>query len=356
MNKGIVIDIKDSIATVMSSEGCFQRIKAFPGCYQGMEMVYSDFDIVRSRKNKKQTSIVKKFSNIAVAAVIGIAMISSSYVYYDNNVAVYAAVTVDVNPSMQFDIGKNSQVVGIHEFNKDAETLLDGLNLKGQKIDQAIKNVEVRLEEKGYFNNKNNYMLVGYAGVKENVDMKNLQKIVSSAAIETAKSNNISLDVKSVEVSAADLKNSIDKKTSVGRQAYVSRLKENGIINKNINASTAKISNLVESQNNSVVEVSGVITNVTSGGVVDNNGNKDNDSGSTAGTPSVSPTDVLTPAATNTPSVNNTSTPNTTPTVSPTNTFTPTPIPTVTPTATPTNNGNGGKTEDNIKYNGKNKK
>ncbi len=366
MNKGMIIDIKDNVMTVMSSEGCFQRVKSFPGCYQGMEMVYSDFDILRSNKNKKHTSIIKMFTNAAVAAVIGFAMISSSYIYYDNNIAVYASVTVDVNPSMQFDIGKNNQIVGIHEFNKDAETLLEGLDLKGEQIEQAIKKVEVRLEEKGYFKSKkSNYMLVGYAGVKKSVDMKSLQKKISAVAINAAKSNNISLDVKSIEVSASELKESIDEKTSVGRQVYVIRLKAKGIINKSTNASTAKISNLIKSQNNSVVEVSGVITNVTS---------SDLDV-----SPTATPVIVLTPTSTSTTSDNGDSTSTSSPTVNPLNSVSPTPIltptptptitqtptpsptpiltptPTITPSASPSTTVKGDKTKDHTKYKGNKK-
>ncbi len=167
MNKGVVLELNNDIATLMSEDGRFLRVKAFPGLYPGMEMVYNDMDIIRTKsKASPKLKFPMGFTRIAVAVVMGFAMISGSYVYYDNNMAVYASVTVDVNPSMQLDIGKRNQVVDVQEFNTDAVTLLEGLDLKGQQVDDAISEVEDRLQEKGYFkSDKENFMLIGYVSV-----------------------------------------------------------------------------------------------------------------------------------------------------------------------------------------------
>ena len=251
MNKGVVVEVSNDIATIMSEDGRFLRVNAFKGLYQGMEMAYNDLDIVRNKNvNKKdKTSFVFKFSQLVAAVVLGVALLSGSYVYYDYNFAIYASVTLDVNPSMQLDIGKNSQIVDVEELNLDAEKLLEGLDLNGQSVVQAISKVENRLKEKGYFNSeKENFMLLGYMNINGKLDMKALKNKVENSAIKEANAANILLQVKSVNVNPALVKLA-DGKVSAGKQTYVNQLKQQGIIDKNTNVVTAKIPALFESQN-----------------------------------------------------------------------------------------------------------
>ena len=251
MNKGVVVEVSNDIATIMSEDGRFLRINAFKGLYQGMEMAYNDLDIVRNKKaNKKdKTSFVFKFSQLVAAVVLGVALLSGSYVYYDYNFAIYASVTLDVNPSMQLNIGKNSQIVDVEELNLAAEKLLEGLDLNGQSVDQAISEVENILKEKGYFkSDKENFMLLGYMNINGKLDMKDLKNKVETSAIKEANAANILLQVKSVNVNP-DLVKLADGKVSAGKQTYVNQLKEQGIIDQNTNVITAKIPALFESQN-----------------------------------------------------------------------------------------------------------
>ena len=251
MNKGVVVEVSNDIATIMSEDGRFLRVNAFKGLYQGMEMAYNDLDIIRTKNavKKVKTSFVFKFSQLVAAVVLGVALLSGSYVYYDYNFAVYASVTLDVNPSMQLDIGKNSQIVDVEELNVDAAKLLEGLDLNGQSVDKAISKVENRLKEKGYFNsNKENFMLLGYMNINGKLDMKDLKNKVETSAIKVANAANILLQVKSVNVNPALVKIA-DGKVSAGKQTYVNQLKAQGIIDKNTNVVTAKIPALFESQN-----------------------------------------------------------------------------------------------------------
>ena len=251
MNKGVVVEVRNDIATIMSEDGRFLRVNAFKGLYQGMEMAYNDLDIIRTKNaNKKvKTNFVFKFSQLVAAVILGVALLSGSYVYYDYNFAIYASVTLDVNPSMQLDIGKNSQIVDVEGLNLDAEKLLEGLDLNGQSVDLAISEVENRLKEKGYFkSDKENFMLLGYMNINGKLDMKDLKNKVETSAIKEANAANILLQVKSVNVNPALVKIA-DGKVSAGKQTYVNQLKEQGIIDKNTNVVTAKIPALFESQN-----------------------------------------------------------------------------------------------------------
>lgn len=268
MNKGVVVELNNDIAVIMSEDGRFLKVKAFAGLYQGMEMVYSDMDIVRTKKTEKKVKFgfTSRFSQVAAAVIVGFALLSGSYVYYDYSLAVYASITLDVNPSMQLDIGKRSQVIKVEELNNDAEKLLDGLNLNGQPVADAISEVENRLQEKGYFKtDKENYMLLGYMNVNGKMDMKDLKTKVEDSAIKKATAANIDLQVKSVNtnVKLVSQTKKTNDKVSAGRQTYVTILKNEGVIDKNTDASTAKIPALFESQNKMISSDLSSVTTVT---------------------------------------------------------------------------------------------
>lgn len=364
MNKGVILEVNNDIAMIMSEDGRFLKVKAFAGAYSGMEIVYSDMDVVRTKKKSERLNINFgfRFSQLAAAVVLGIALFSGSYIYYDYNYAVYASVSVDVNPSMQLDIGKRSQVVRVEELNNDAEKLLEGLDLTGQPVDEAITVVENRLEEKGYFaEGKENCMLIGYSNTSGKMDMKELQTKVQESAVKEATEKNIALKVKSVNVNPDLVANTKDKndKVSAGRQAYVNKLKSDGIIDANTDASTAKLPMLFASDEKANSDKTTIInTNSTPQGDASVTVSVTNDT--PTGTPTPSVTVTGTPAATKEP----TKTPEegvtpstsdkgeadgiTTITVIPNDQITPTPSPTP-------STEKGDKVNDNNKYKGKKK-
>lgn len=268
MNKGVILEVNNDTAMIMSEDGRFLRVKTFAGAYQGMEMVYSDMDIVRTKKSaaKLKMNFNFRFSQLAAAVVLGFALLSGSYIYYDYNYAVYASVSLDVNPSMQLDIGKRSQVVKVEELNTDAENLLEGLKLEGQPVDEVITEVENRLQEKGYFTTeKENCMLLGYTNVNGKMDMKQLQNTVQDSAVKEATAKNISLKVKSVNADPALVREAkkTNEKVSAGRQTYINKLKSDGIIDANTDASTAKLPALFASDEKANVDKTTLVTTVT---------------------------------------------------------------------------------------------
>jgi len=365
MNKGVILEINNDTAMIMSEDGRFLRVKSFAGAYQGMEMVYSDMDIVRTKKTQQKVrmNFSFRFSQLAAAVVLGFALLSGSYIYYDYNYAVYASVSLDVNPSLQLDIGKQSQVVNVEELNTDAEKLLEGLKLEGQPVDEVISEVENRLQEKGYFTTeKENCMLLGYTNVNGKMDMKQLQEKVQDSAVKEATEKNIALKLKSVNADPVLVKEAkrTNEKISAGRQTYISNLKNEGIIDANIDASTAKLPALFASQEKANADKTTLVATVTptpgaaSVTVTVTDGNS---SGAVSGTPT--PTVATgTPEATKEPakaldpttaSAKMGETPAgaiTTITVIPNDKTTPTPTPT---------SEKGDKTVDNNKYKGNKK-
>lgn len=350
MNKGVVLELNNDVATLLSEDGRFVRVKAFPGTYKGMEVVYTDMDIVR-KKTTKKSSYRFGFSRLAAAVIVGFALMSGSYVYYDYNYAVYASVTLDVNPSMQLDIGKQSQVVSVEELNNDAEKLLEGVELKGKPVDAAIMAVESKLQEKGYFKSEEeNFMLLGYVRVKEDANLDTLKAKIEESAIKEAKAENIHLQVKSVTASsevAKKIKKTNDK-LSIGRETYVNQLKNDGIIDKSTDASTAKIPALFESHNKAISGNPALVTTVTP---TAGDGN-----GTVTITETLNPTPTLADNGQGTLNPNGEGTKNIeSPTITAAAEGSTTPNTTTTITIIP-NEEKGDKTNDNNKYNGGKKK
>ncbi len=82
-----------------------------------------------------------------VAALMIIFMLS--IVYYNNNLAVYAVVTVDINPSVELKLNAKDQVVEAVAINQDALSL-DIDELKGMSVEEAVLSVIDLAEAQGF--------------------------------------------------------------------------------------------------------------------------------------------------------------------------------------------------------------
>lgn len=102
-------------------------------------------DLNKKKVNPKK--LLTMFSAFAVALLLFIG--TNDVVEAPLVDTVYARVSVDINPSLEFTIDENHIVTGAYYFNEDAEGLdLDQFN--GLKVNEAIKQVIDLANEQGY--------------------------------------------------------------------------------------------------------------------------------------------------------------------------------------------------------------
>lgn len=191
MNKGLVMEIKDSYIIILSDNGGFDKIQKKPGLTVGKKIFYFDEDIIQAKNYNSfnMHNIVKIMGSVA-------AMILIMFTFFDKypieeniptNIA-YAVVSLDINPSIQIEADNNKKIISIEGKNDDGKKL-DLAGIKGLDIEKGIEKIEKILSEKQYLS-KNRDILVGLA-FADNTDNNDYEKLVKDKVYNTFKSQNI---------------------------------------------------------------------------------------------------------------------------------------------------------------------
>lgn len=154
--KGIVIDIKDSYSIVIKDDNEIVRVKNKEDMNIGDVVIFLEEDVYEEKESKKIKSktIISLLSIAVVLAIFVIPIIQGGLIKS------YALVSLDVNPSIQFELDKNKKIVNVYGINEDAKKLK--LNeLKGLTLDEGITQLKINLKESKY-NLENNSAIVGF--------------------------------------------------------------------------------------------------------------------------------------------------------------------------------------------------
>lgn len=108
------------------------------------------------------TARKKKYVGLISAAAVFLLVlgVSFSYLWRQNNGAVDSIVALDVNPSIELKINKEEEVISAEALNGDAGTILDGMDLKGTKLNVAINALIGSMVKNGYLSDLANSVLV----------------------------------------------------------------------------------------------------------------------------------------------------------------------------------------------------
>ena len=83
----------------------------------------------------------------AVACLLFVLLGIGGYAFYMTPVA---AISIDVNPSMEWEVNRLDRVVSVICYNKEAEHVVEKLHLKHRKYDEAITVLLTSREMSGY--------------------------------------------------------------------------------------------------------------------------------------------------------------------------------------------------------------
>ncbi len=110
--------------------------------------IYAAFDEIHAERGLKertkqylaQKSGRRQFSPVRYAAAFALAALcvllgGGGYAFY---MAPVAAISIDINPSMEWELNRFDRVVSVTCYNEDAQNVVSGLPLKYKKYDDAI--------------------------------------------------------------------------------------------------------------------------------------------------------------------------------------------------------------------------
>lgn len=148
--KGIVMQIANGQAIVMTKEREFKKLPLVEGMSIGMEVDVPD--VLPQTTGRvafwRNRTVVKRAGMVAASLVLAVGLWSAQMMF--NQPTAYAYVTVDINPSIELSIDEHKNVVEAGALNVEGEDILTTLDLEGLAVQEAVKTLASAAQAQGY--------------------------------------------------------------------------------------------------------------------------------------------------------------------------------------------------------------
>ncbi len=134
MNKGTILSIEDTTATVMTEDCRLINIIAQPGMTVGEEIK------MKTTNETVRVPSTRKTWIAAIAAAVALTVLGSILLWnVIEDRRVYAQISVDVNPSVEFSLNRDLTVLSVKAMNEDAVTYLANRKFTGLTWQEAVE-------------------------------------------------------------------------------------------------------------------------------------------------------------------------------------------------------------------------
>jgi hypothetical protein len=141
------------------------------------EKIFASFQQTSKFKNKK--ILYRSIISLAAVFVLVFGAAFGFNILKQNN-TVDSRICIDINPSIVLEVNKKEKVLSTEAKNEDAEKVLEGLNLKGKDLSDAVDLVIDSVVKHGYIDGKSNSVLVSVDNGDQNKGAE-LQKRLSES-------------------------------------------------------------------------------------------------------------------------------------------------------------------------------
>lgn len=152
---GLVVELGQGRAVVLTPDGQFKRVRAKAGWQLGEEVRLENVVALPQRRPATLTWV-------AAAAII-LAMLlpgALSVRAIFGQTALAAYVAVDINPSLELQVSGAGKVLAANAVNDDAAQLLQSMNLQGLPLDQAVRQITEKAIAAGYLTQTGDNMVL----------------------------------------------------------------------------------------------------------------------------------------------------------------------------------------------------
>lgn len=249
--KGCIIKIENDFAIVLSDDMKYMRVIKKDGMDVGNKIVFVKEDIyIENKINYKKIS--------ALAAVVFILFMSINIfnIKSNENMIPAAVVSLDINPSIEFELNKKGIVTKVNDINKEANEIIDK-EVIGKKIEEALYITINNAREKKYISSQKNSILI--ADVILDSTVKEILNIEEDLQVKLNNDKNDSyIKVVYLKSNKNNMKNAHKNDMSIGKYEAFKEIEK-----KNANASVYEVKNMKVYQifdqngkmNNNVIEV-----------------------------------------------------------------------------------------------------
>ncbi|QNU24398.1 anti-sigma factor domain-containing protein [Geobacillus zalihae] len=143
MKKGIVLELDEEFVTVLTPEGEFLRLKKEKEWEVGEE-------IEASAVKKLLPFHRRSFRYALVSALAAAVLLVTTWIQWPSD-AVYAYMSIDINPSMEAGVDAELRVLTLKAYNEEGKKVLTALpSWKRQPFSSVAKQIIALSEQKGY--------------------------------------------------------------------------------------------------------------------------------------------------------------------------------------------------------------
>ncbi|MGB8954286.1 MAG: anti-sigma factor domain-containing protein [Tumebacillaceae bacterium] len=232
-NKGIIMQIANGHAIVLTKNREFLKIPLLDGMSVGQEVDVPDIADIRKVSEKKRNWFMKTWKQTgAVAACLLLAVgFFGSQSLVGSDPKAYAYVSVDINPSIELSIDENHKVVDAKGLNQDGEQVLTDLKLQGVPVEEAISRLAEMAKSKGYLNEQTEVLitasLAGTADAGSELDQ--IENSLVAKVQQVTSTIGAAVDVEGIVVSQDVRKAAQEAGVSPGKYAFYLSAQSNGV-------------------------------------------------------------------------------------------------------------------------------
>jgi hypothetical protein len=191
MPKGVIMSISGREAVILTRDSDFVKVMLPEGEYD----IGQEIDTAETKQSFISRWLVSRSRRLtAAAAVLVIAVIlpvAAATVFI--NTAVYAYVTLDINPSTEFSINGREKIIKAKPLNEEGALVLEGADLRGKEIEYGIEYFIAKSCELGYATPGKEGAVIATT-VMEKEQNTELEKKISETLEKTVEQNKLTVE------------------------------------------------------------------------------------------------------------------------------------------------------------------
>lgn len=141
MKKAVVLSRDGKTALVMEQGGAFRRVPARKHWQKGDVVTLAPAE---GGHNSKAFAALRRWAVLAAGIFLIMAVVGYTYYYYTGKPI--SVISIDINPSIQLELNMQARVISTTGYNADGEAALEGLDLSGMSVQEAL---QAMLESEG---------------------------------------------------------------------------------------------------------------------------------------------------------------------------------------------------------------
>lgn len=143
-NFGVIYDINNDKAVILTQNSKFIMIPRREDMFLGQQITFEEKDIYWPKKN------IYKYVSISASIAAVFVLIFMFFRMMPGNTDIYGYVAIDINPSVEFYINKDYEVLKAVALNEDAAKLIKNLEVKNKSIESVLIEIITQAKKAGY--------------------------------------------------------------------------------------------------------------------------------------------------------------------------------------------------------------